>query len=76
MNLPLYPSFDEATSGVMCPVLSSSIQRRHETSRESPEEGHKGDEGPGASPELGKAESLGTVYPGEEKTEWGSDQCL
>ena len=40
----------EAASGVLCPVLSSSVQERQETCRESAAEGHKDYEGHGTSP--------------------------
>ena len=60
---------DEATFVVLCPVLGSSVEERQRTSRESPTEGHKDDEEPGASPIQGKAERAETVQPGEEKTE-------
>lgn len=40
----------EATSTALCPVLDSSVQERQGTSTDSPEEGYKDDEGPGASP--------------------------
>jgi len=40
----------EATSGVLCPVLGSPVQERHETSRESPAEAYKDDLELGESP--------------------------
>ena len=43
-------SLDEATHGVLCPVLSSSVHRRQGTPGESPAESHKDDQGPGAPP--------------------------
>jgi len=36
----------ETTSAVLCPVLGSPVQERQGTSRKSPAEGHKDDEGP------------------------------
>ena len=54
----------EATSGVLCPVLGSSVQERGNFS-DSPVEGQN-DEGPGASPLWGKAERPGAVQPGED----------
>jgi len=45
----------EATSGVPCPVVISSVQDKQETPRKSPVEQHKHDEGSRASPEEGKA---------------------
>lgn len=41
------------------------LSSRQGTSRESPAEGHKDVEGPGASPAQGKAERPGAVQPGE-----------
>jgi len=37
-------------SGILCPFLGSSVQERQGTAGESPVEGHKDGEGPGASP--------------------------
>ena len=72
--LLFYPG--QAISGLLCPVLNSSVQERQGTSRESPLEGHTDDEGPGVSPLRGKAERPGAVQPGEEKAERGSYQYL
>jgi len=46
--LPLCPG--EATLRTLCPVLGSAGQKRQGSPRRSPAEGHKHDEGPGASP--------------------------
>ena len=67
---------DEDTSGLLCPVLGSSVQERYQTSRDSPVEGHKDDEWSAVSPLLGEAEKPEAVQPGEEKTEGRSYQCL
>ena len=40
----------EATRGALCAILGSSVQERQGTAGESPGEGCKDDEGPGASP--------------------------
>ena len=40
----------EPTFRLLCPVLGSSVQKRQGSPRRSPVEGHKGDEGPAASP--------------------------
>jgi len=45
------------------------LSSRQGTSRESPAEGHKDVEGPGASPAQGKAERPGAVQSGGEKAE-------
>jgi len=40
----------EITSGVLCPVLGSPVQKRQGFPRRSSVEDHKDDKGPGASP--------------------------
>jgi len=55
----------EAISGVLCPVLGSSVQERQETSRENSVKGCRNDEGPGAFPLWGNSKKLGSVQPGE-----------
>ncbi|KAK4828615.1 hypothetical protein QYF61_000067 [Mycteria americana] len=68
MILPLLSSV-KAASGVLCPVLSSSVQERYRHTGESPIAGHKDDEGTRAPQIQGKAERAGTVQPGEEKAQ-------
>jgi len=63
--LLLYPG--ESTSGVLYPVLGSSVQEGQGTSRESPEKGHINDPRNVTSLLRGQAESAGAVQPGEEK---------
>jgi len=41
---------DEATFRILCTALGSPVQRRPKKTQRSPAEGHKDDEGPGASP--------------------------
>ena len=48
--LPLYSALVKASSGVLCPVLGSPVQKRQGSLGKSPAEGHKDGEGPGASP--------------------------
>ena len=62
----------EATSGILCPVPVSPVQRRQESPRKSPSEGCKDYQKPGAPPVGGKAERLVTLQPGEEKAGRGS----
>ena len=40
----------QATPGALCPVLGSPAKKRQGSPRRSAVEGHKDDEGPGASP--------------------------
>ena len=55
--LPLYSLCPgQASPGVLYPVLGSPVQKRQGSPGESPVEGHKEDEGPGASLLGGKAE--------------------
>jgi len=53
--------YDEAPSGVLCPVLGSPLPERWGATGESPAEGYKGDEGTGASLLWGEAEGAGLV---------------
>jgi len=66
----------EASPGVLCPVLGSSVKKQHRHTGENPAKGHKGDKGTGAPHIGGKAERAGTVQPGEEKAQGGSSQCI
>ena len=66
--LPLLLCFSGATSGALCPVLSSSVQERQGTFGESTAKSHRDEWGLG-TPVRGKTERHGTVQPGEEKTE-------
>ena len=47
---PLLLCPGEATFRILCPVPDSPVQKRQRSPRRSPEEGHKDDQGPGASP--------------------------
>jgi len=67
---------DEATPRVPCPVLGSLAQERSELTGESPEKGHKDDEGTGESLLQGKAEEAGTAQPREVVAQRGSCQCV
>ena len=67
--IPLCPG--ETTSGLLCPFLCFSAQESWETSRNSPVEGYKDDEGPGESPVQEKDERPGSFQPGQEKAERG-----
>ena len=60
-------------SHLECCVQFCIPQKRQESPRRSPVEGHKDDKGPGASPVQGKAERPRAVQPGEMKTEGESD---
>ena len=51
----------EATSGVLCPLLGSTVKERQQTTGDNPEEGHEDIVGPGASLSLGKVQRHGTV---------------
>ena len=53
-SLPL-PCPGEATFRTLCPVLGSLVQKRQESPRRSPAEGHKDSKGSGASLIRGKA---------------------
>ena len=72
--LPLYSALVRPPP-VLCPVLCSSVQKRQNFWSESCREPHKDDEGAGASPFQGKAETCG-CSAGEEKAEKGSHHCL
>lgn len=62
---------DEATSGILCSVLGSSVQKRQGYPRKSPVEDHKNDTGPGAFPAQGRAKRLRSIQPREEKPRTG-----
>ena len=57
----------EATRAVLCPLLCSPVEERHEHNGNSPVKGHEHDQGTGASLLGGKAEGTGTFHFGEEK---------
>ena len=60
-------SAGEASPGVVCPNMESSVQERHRPVGAYAEEGCKSDPMNGTPPFQGQAESTEAVQPGEEK---------
>lgn len=52
---------------VLCPLLGSPVEERHEHTVNSPKKGHEHHRGTGASLLGGKTEGTGTFHFGEEK---------
>ncbi|RMC04952.1 hypothetical protein DUI87_18130 [Hirundo rustica rustica] len=71
---PLSPG--EVTSGVLCPVLGSSVQGRNGAPGVGPTEENKDDWGMGESFLGGKAVGTESVQPQKEAAERRSHQCL
>jgi len=57
----------EASPGILCPDVESSVQERHGPVGVCPEEGQKNDPRNGTPLLRGQAESTGADQPGEEK---------
>ena len=57
----------EASPGVLCLDVESSVQEKHGPVRVCPEEGHKNNPMDGTPPLLGQARKAGTFLPGEEE---------
>ena len=68
MILPLLLCSGETPPGVLCPTLDLSAQERQGPAGAGPEEGHKSDPRDGAPLLWGKAERVGTVQRGEDKS--------
>jgi len=71
----LWPTNQErlSSSGILRPVTGFSLQEGQGITRGSPVEGHRDDEGAGASPFQGKAKGPEAVPSGEEKAEGGTN---
>jgi len=72
--LPLYSALVRPPPGLLHPALEPSAQERHESVGEGPEEGHKNGQIAGTPLLEGKTETLGIVWPGEEKAA-GTPYC-